>query len=89
LRPQSGHRRSRATGAQKIVVASSLMAASVIVTPNSMVRMIVSATTEGEQAVAFDKGHLGGVGEALRNLTHYRWRSLLHSGALHALVNAL
>ncbi len=25
----------------------------------------------------------------LRNLTHYRWRSLLHSGALHTLVNAL
>jgi transposase len=24
-----------------------------------------------------------------RNLTYYRWRSLLHSGALHALVNAL
>jgi transposase len=24
-----------------------------------------------------------------RNFTHYRWRSLLHSGALHALVNAL
>jgi transposase len=24
-----------------------------------------------------------------RNLTHYRWRSLLHSGALHSLVNAL
>jgi transposase len=24
-----------------------------------------------------------------RNPTHYRWRSLLHSGALHALVNAL
>jgi transposase len=24
-----------------------------------------------------------------RNLTHYRWRSLLHSGALHQLVNAL
>ena len=24
-----------------------------------------------------------------RNLTHYRWRSLLHNGALHALVNAL
>ena len=24
-----------------------------------------------------------------RNLTHYRWRSLLHSGALHPLVNAL
>jgi transposase len=23
------------------------------------------------------------------NLTHYRWRSLLHSGALHQLVNAL
>ena len=24
-----------------------------------------------------------------RNLTYYRWRSLLHSGALHALVDAL
>ena len=24
-----------------------------------------------------------------RNLIHYRWRSLLHSGALHALVNAV
>jgi transposase len=24
-----------------------------------------------------------------RNLAHYRWRSLLHSGALHTLVNAL
>ncbi|WP_261899039.1 ISL3 family transposase [Mycobacterium marinum] len=24
-----------------------------------------------------------------RNLTHYRWRSLLHSGALHQLINAL
>ncbi len=24
-----------------------------------------------------------------RNPTHYRWRSLLHSGALHQLVNAL
>ena len=24
-----------------------------------------------------------------RNLTHYRWRSLPHSGALHALVDAL
>jgi transposase len=24
-----------------------------------------------------------------RNLTHYPWRSLLHSGALHQLVNAL
>ncbi len=24
-----------------------------------------------------------------RNITHYRWRSLLHSGALHQLVNAL
>ena len=24
-----------------------------------------------------------------RNLTHYRWRSLLHSGALHQLVSAL
>ena len=24
-----------------------------------------------------------------RNLTHYRWRSLLHSGGLHQLVNAL
>jgi hypothetical protein len=24
-----------------------------------------------------------------RNFTHYRWRSLLHSGALHQLVNTL
>jgi transposase len=24
-----------------------------------------------------------------RNLTHHRWRSLLHSGALHTLVKAL
>jgi transposase len=24
-----------------------------------------------------------------RNLTNYRWRSLLHSGALHQLINAL
>jgi transposase len=24
-----------------------------------------------------------------RNLTHYRWRSRLHRGALHTLVNAL
>ena len=24
-----------------------------------------------------------------RNLTHYRWRSLLHSGALHHAINAL
>jgi hypothetical protein len=32
----------------------------VIVTPNSMVRMIVSATTDGGQAVASGKGHLGG-----------------------------
>ena len=24
-----------------------------------------------------------------RNLTHYRWRSPLHSGALHSLVSAL
>ena len=24
-----------------------------------------------------------------RNFTHYRWRSLLHSGAVHTLVNAL
>jgi hypothetical protein len=38
------------------------MAASVIVTPNSMVRMIVSATTDGAHAVASDNGHLGRVG---------------------------
>jgi len=59
--PQSGQRGSRATGLQKIVVCFSSTAASVIVTPNSMVRMIVSATTDGGHAVAFDKGHLGGV----------------------------
>ena len=36
-------------------------AASVIITPNSIVRMIVSATTDGGQAVASGTGHLGGV----------------------------
>jgi len=45
-------------------VVFSSTAASVIVTPNSMVRMIVSATTDGGQALASGKGHLGGVGEA-------------------------
>jgi hypothetical protein len=47
-RTQSGQPGSRATatGAQKIVVSFSSTAASVIVTPGSMVRMIVSATTE-------------------------------------------
>jgi hypothetical protein len=44
-----------------MVVESSSMAASVIVTPNSVVRLIVSATTDGRQAVASGKGHLGGV----------------------------
>ncbi|BDB43505.1 hypothetical protein IWGMT90018_39510 [Mycobacterium kiyosense] len=44
---------------QKIVVCFSSTAASVIVTPNSMVRMIVSATTDGEQAVASGTGSLG------------------------------
>jgi hypothetical protein len=38
-----------------MVVASSSTAASVIVTPNSIVRMIVSATTGDGQAVAFDR----------------------------------
>ncbi len=33
--------------------------------------------------------HLRGSALGFRNLTHYRWRSLLHSGALHQLVNAL
>ncbi len=42
------------------LVCLSSTAASVIVTPNSIVRIIVSATTDGGQAVAFDKGHLGG-----------------------------
>jgi hypothetical protein len=35
-----------------------------MVTPNSIVRMIVSATIDGGQAVTSAKGHLGGVGEA-------------------------
>ncbi|HWT50244.1 MAG TPA: hypothetical protein VN255_17315 [Mycobacterium sp.] len=60
----SGQRGSRATGAQKIVVTLSSTAPSVIVIPNSIVRMIVSATTEGGQAVASGTGHLGGVGQA-------------------------
>jgi hypothetical protein len=46
-RPHSGHLPSRATGLQKIVVCLSSAAASVIITPNSMVRMIVSVTTDG------------------------------------------
>jgi hypothetical protein len=37
------------------------MAGSVIVTPNSIVLMIVSATKAGRQAVTSGKGHLGGV----------------------------
>jgi hypothetical protein len=45
-----------------MVVAFSSTGASVIVTPNSIVRMIVSATTDGGQTVTFDKGHLGRVG---------------------------
>jgi hypothetical protein len=49
---------------QKIVVAFLSTAASVIVTPNSIVRVIVSATTDGGQAVASGKGDLGGVDEA-------------------------
>jgi hypothetical protein len=61
-RPQSGQRGSRVTGAQKIVVVVSSTAASVIVIPNSIVRTIVSATTDGGQAVASDKGHLDRVG---------------------------
>jgi hypothetical protein len=51
-------------GIQKIVVVFSSTAASVIVTPSSIVRMIVSATTAGGQTVASGTGHLGGVGEA-------------------------
>jgi hypothetical protein len=41
---------------QKIVVWVSSTAASVIVTPNSIVRMIVSATTERGQALASRNG---------------------------------
>src|SRR5271170_8503210 len=63
-----------------MVVDFSLMAASVIATPNSMVRMIVSATTAGGQAVASGKGHLGGVGEAAcRNLNRHPPRPHLTS----------
>jgi hypothetical protein len=49
---------------RKIVVTFASIAASVIVTPNSMVRTIVSATTAGGQAVTSGNGHLGGVGGA-------------------------
>jgi hypothetical protein len=48
----------RVTGVQKIVVVFSSTAASVLVTPSSMVRMIVSATTDGGQAVASGTGPL-------------------------------
>ncbi len=34
-------------------------------------------------------GRLEALRRRFRNLTHYRIRSLLHSGALHALINAL
>ncbi|MCV6972729.1 hypothetical protein K3U93_14155 [Mycobacterium malmoense] len=55
-RPQSGQRGFLTTGVQKIVVWVSSTAASVIVTPNSIVRMIVSATTERGQALASRNG---------------------------------
>jgi hypothetical protein len=63
---------SRATGAQKIVVVFSSTAASVIVTPTSMVRMIVSATTEFGQTLVSGTGPLGAVvGECgTRIVTH-------------------
>ncbi|MGZ6772763.1 MAG: hypothetical protein ACXVKP_20590 [Ilumatobacteraceae bacterium] len=53
----------RTTGLQKIVVRFSSTAAAVV-TPDSIVCMIVSATTDGGHAVASGTGHLGGVGEA-------------------------
>ena len=43
------------------LTSQSSTAASVIVTPNSIVRMSVSATTDGGRAVASGTGHLGGV----------------------------
>ena len=64
---------------QKMVVAFSSTAASVIVTPNSIVRMIVSATTDGEQAVASGKGHLGGVVGECRNPNRHPPRPHLSS----------
>ncbi|WP_197079830.1 hypothetical protein [Mycobacterium haemophilum] len=67
------------TNVQKIVVVFSSMAASVIVTPNSIVRMIVSAITDGGQTVASGTGHLGGVDEA-----RCRTRILTHRGPTSA-----
>ena len=64
---------------QKIVVWFSSTAASVIVTPNSMVRMIVSATTDGGQAVASGTGHLGGVVVECRNPNRHPPRPHLSS----------
>jgi len=64
---------------QKMVVAFSSTAASVIVTPNSMVRMIVSATIDGEQAVASGKGHLGNVVGEYRNPNRHPPRPHLSS----------
>ena len=61
-------------------MAFSSTAASVIVTPNSMVRMIVSATTDGGQPVTSAKGHLGGFGEAAcRSLNRHPPRPHLSS----------
>ena len=70
---------------QKIVVGFSSTAASVIVTPNSMVRMIVSATTDGGQAVAFRQGSprwCGGASVGTRigpcGCGRARWRGISH-----------
>jgi hypothetical protein len=48
-------------------------------TPNSIMRMIVSATTDGEQAVASGKGHLGGVVGECRNPNRHPPRPHLSS----------
>ena len=67
------------TGVQKIVVAFSSTAAAVIVTPSSMVRMIVSATTDGGQAVASGTGPLGAVVGECRNPNRHPPRPHLSS----------
>ena len=80
-RPQSGQRGSAATDVQKIVVCFSSTAASVIITPNSMVRMIVSATTDGGQTVA--SGLLGAVGGECRNPNRHPPRTHLSPTTRH------
>jgi hypothetical protein len=66
-------KRKRLTQCREIATVMAMVRAARIVTPNSMVRMIVSATTDGGRA-SLRHRHLGGVGQAFgvetRIVTH-------------------